>query len=138
MLESVTCKPVVHLAIPYGSYDKRVFNIARKLGYKTIAVPVNGTINLATDPYHLRRFSVHNSTTVRELESIVSSPLYAIINRLYAAGHLIIRYTLGQKFEGRLKTLFARFGLDNPKRLMLIAFTVLALIFIYILSGYFF
>jgi peptidoglycan/xylan/chitin deacetylase (PgdA/CDA1 family) len=137
-LESVTNKQVIHLAIPYGSYDTRVFNIARKLGYKTIAVPGNGTINLATDPYHLRRFSIHTSTTVRELEHIVASPLYAIINRLYAAGHLIIRYTLGQKFEGRLKTLFARFGLDNPKSLIAIALAVLVMTCIYILFGYFY
>jgi peptidoglycan/xylan/chitin deacetylase (PgdA/CDA1 family) len=137
-LESFTNKQVIHMAIPYGSYDKRVFNIARKLGYKTIAVPGNGTINLDTDPWHLRRFSIHNSTTVRELEHIVASPLYAIINRLYAAGHLIIRHTLGQEFEGRLKTLFARFGLDNPKSLIAIAFAVLVMTFIYILFGYFY
>jgi peptidoglycan/xylan/chitin deacetylase (PgdA/CDA1 family) len=138
MLESVTTRQVIHLAIPYGSYDKRVFNIARKLGYKTIAVPGNGTINLDTDIYHLRRFSIHNSTTVRELEHIVASPLYAIVNRLYAAGHLIIRYTLGQKFEGRLKTLFARYGMDTPNRLAATAFAAFMLILIYILFWYFY
>ncbi len=118
-LESITRKPVAHMAIPYGSYDKRVFAIARETGYKTIEVPGKGTINLATSPYNIRRFSIHKDTTLKEFNKILSSPVYAIVNRLYALAHLTIRNVCGKKIESTIKKMCARFGLDNPGRLLM-------------------
>ncbi len=129
-LEAITRKPVVHMAIPYGSYDKRLFKIARETGYKTLEVPGRGTINLDTDPYQLRRIAVHANTTIEELDKIVSSPAYAIMNRLYAAAHLTIRRTLGKEIEDRLKRLSAAFGLDNPARLITVALGALIIMLV--------
>ncbi len=50
------------------SFDKRLFEIARRTGYRTIEVPGRGTINLDTDPFRLRRLSVHNLTTLPQLD----------------------------------------------------------------------
>ena len=124
-LEAITGKPVIHMAIPYGSYDRRLFNIARELGYQTIEVPGRGTINLDTAPYRLRRIAIHSDTTIEELRKIVSSPLFAVVNRLYAAVHLAMRRTLGQNIEGKFKTAFAQLGLDNPIRFAKFAIGVL-------------
>jgi peptidoglycan/xylan/chitin deacetylase (PgdA/CDA1 family) len=129
-LEAITGKPVIHMAIPYGSYDKRLFNIARELGYKTIEVPGRGTINLDTDPYRLRRIAIHSDTTIEELQYIVSSPLFAVVSRLYAAVHLLVRRTLGPYIEDRFKVVFAQLGLDNPWRLAKLAIGVLIIIVI--------
>jgi peptidoglycan/xylan/chitin deacetylase (PgdA/CDA1 family) len=116
-LEAVTGRPVRHMAIPYGLYDKRLFEIARRTGYCTIEVPGKGTINLDTDLFHLRRLSIHNLTTLPQLDKMVSSPLNTLIQRLYAFGQLAVRNTMGSGVEKRLKLLFSRIGLDNPERL---------------------
>lgn len=135
-LEAITGKPVCHMAIPYGSYDSRLFAIARQVGYKTLEVPGRGTINLATEPYCLRRMAVHADTSMEEFEKMLLSPAYAVIGRLYAAAHLAIRRLLGKRVEDRIKKICAAIGLDNPGRmtlivtLVLISLAILYLIFI--------
>lgn len=127
-LEAVTGRPVRHMAIPYGSYDRRLFPIARQVGYKTLEVPGRGTINPDTDPYHLGRMAVHGGTSMAEFEKILFSPGYAVIGRLYAAAHLALRRFMGKAIEDRIKNLCAAFGLDNPVRLMKVAAGIIALV----------
>jgi peptidoglycan/xylan/chitin deacetylase (PgdA/CDA1 family) len=124
-LEAITQRPVIHMAIPYGSYDRRLFRIAQEVGYKTLEIPGRGTINLDTDPYRLRRIAIHSNTTIAELQKIVSSPFFAIVNRLYAATHLAVRRMMGQSIEEKLKRIFAQLGLDNPVRFAKFAIGVL-------------
>ena len=117
-LEAITGRPVRHMAIPYGVFDKRLFEIARRMGYRTLEVPGRGTINLDTDLFRLRRLSVHNLTTLPQLDKMVSSPLNTLLHRLYALGHLAIRNTVGLGVEEKLKLLLSKIGLDNPESLL--------------------
>jgi len=117
-LEAITGKPVVHMAIPYGSYDNRLFTIARQVGYKTLEIPGRGTVNLDSDPYHLGRMAVHSGTSMDEFEKMLFSPTYSVIGRLYAMAHLAGRRFMGKAVEDRIKKLCAVFGLDNPVRLV--------------------
>jgi peptidoglycan/xylan/chitin deacetylase (PgdA/CDA1 family) len=116
-IEAITGRPVRHMAIPYGVFDRRVFAIAERTGYRTIQIPGRGTINLDTDPFRLRRLSVHDRTTLSQLDKMVSSRLNAMIHRLYAFGHLAIRNTVGHGVERRIRLLLAKAGLDNPEGL---------------------
>jgi peptidoglycan/xylan/chitin deacetylase (PgdA/CDA1 family) len=132
-LEAITGKPVVHMAVPYGSMDGRLFSIAREAGYKTLSIPGKGTVNLATDPYDIKRLSIHSTTTMEQFARLVSSPAYIVLNRVYAASHLLIRRIFGQDFEKKLKIMFAQFGLDDAEKLAKIGFAlviVAALIFL--------
>lgn len=116
-IEAITGRPVRHMAIPYGVFDRRVFAIAERTGYRTIQVPGRGTINLDTNPFHLRRLSVHEGTTLSQLDKMVSSRLNAVIHRLYAFGHLAIRNTVGHGVERRIRLMLAKVGLDSPEHL---------------------
>lgn len=127
-LEQITGKQVVHMAVPYGSMDKRLLNIARETGYKTVSVPGKGTVNLDTDPYDIKRLSIHRTTTLAQFGRLVSSPAYVVINRIYAASHLFVRRVFGQSFEKKLKILFARFGLDDAEKLAKLACVLVVLI----------
>jgi len=118
ILEAITGRPVQHMAIPYGVFDKRLFEIARRTGYRTLEVPGKGTINLDTDPFRLRRLSVHNLTTLPQLDKMVSSPLNTLVHRLYAFGQLAIRNTAGPGVEQKLRLLLSKFGLDSPESLL--------------------
>jgi peptidoglycan/xylan/chitin deacetylase (PgdA/CDA1 family) len=115
-LQAITQRPVCHMAIPYGSYDNRLFPIAKELGYKTIVVPGRGTINLDTDAYRLHRMSVHIDTGIDEFNKILASPSFAVISRLYAISHLTIRRVCGKHFEDSLKRVFLLLRLDNPSQ----------------------
>ena len=134
VLEQITDAPVLHMAIPFGSWDRRLRPIVQKCGYQTLAVPGKGTNNLKTPPLALRRLSIHRSTSLAEFEKILTSRWLAVINRIYAAMHLAIRYTIGQGVEKKIKKLFACIGLDNPVRLcalcilLLVAAALIALV----------
>jgi peptidoglycan/xylan/chitin deacetylase (PgdA/CDA1 family) len=136
-LEGITGRPVVHMAIPFGSHDRRLFGIARATGYQTLAVPGKGTNNLATDPFRLRRLSVHRKMTDTQFMRLVRSPAFAVVSRMYAAAHLSIRRTLGQGVETKVKRLFARLRLDNAESfavLFIVAMAVLAVLLYLALS----
>jgi peptidoglycan/xylan/chitin deacetylase (PgdA/CDA1 family) len=116
-LEAITGRPVQHMAIPYGVFDKRLFEIVRRTGYRTLEVPGRGTINPDTDLFHLRRLSVHNGTTLSQLDKMVSSPLNTLMHRLYASIQFAIRNTLGMGMERKIRRLSAKLGLDKPESL---------------------
>jgi peptidoglycan/xylan/chitin deacetylase (PgdA/CDA1 family) len=116
-LEAITDRPVQHMAIPYGVFDKRLFEIVRRTGYRTLEVPGKGTINLDTNLFRLRRLSVHNLTTLPQLDKMVSSPLNTLIHRLYAFGQLALRNTVGPGVEQKMKLLLSKIGLDSPESL---------------------
>lgn len=121
VLEGITGKPVIHMAVPYGSMDKRLLKIARETGYKTVSVPGKGTVNLDTDPFDIKRLSIHSTTNLAQFARLLSSPAYVILQRVYATGHLFVRHVFGQPFEKKLKLLFARFGLDDAEKLAKLA-----------------
>lgn len=131
-LETITGKPVRHMAIPYGSYDRRLFAIAQTVGYETLEVPGRGTINLDTDPYHLRRMAVHAGTSLEEFRKMLLSPGYAVIGRLYAAAHLAIRRILGKRVEDQIKKVCALLGLDSPQRFVKIVVFLFGALLLYV------
>jgi peptidoglycan/xylan/chitin deacetylase (PgdA/CDA1 family) len=135
IIEKITGKPVVHMAVPYGSMDDRLFKIARDVGYKTLSIPGKGTINLASDPYDIKRLSVHNNTTIKQFSMLVGSPTYAVLNRIYAMSHLFIRKTFGRKFEKKLKVIFAQYGLDDAEKLAkigIVAFIIIVFLYLFL------
>ena len=117
-LEAITGRPVRHMAIPWGLFDNRLFEIARHTGYRTMEVPGRGTINLDTDLFHLRRLSVHNLTTLPQLDKMVSSRLNTLIHRLYVFVQLAIRNTVGHGVELKIRRLLLKLGLDNPESIL--------------------
>ncbi len=136
-LEHITGKPVIHMAVPYGSMDNRLLRIARDTGYKTVSVPGKGTINLDTDPFAIKRLSIHSTTNLGQFARLLNSPAYIVLQRIYAAGHLFVRRVFGQSFEKKLKVLFARFGLDDAEKLAKVGFFLVALfaIAVFLLRG---
>ena len=55
VLEEILGKPVSYLAIPSGTYNKTVRQLAKKVGYKAVFGMLKGSNNLQSDRYALRR-----------------------------------------------------------------------------------
>ena len=71
--------------------------------------------------FRLRRLPIHNLTSLSQLEKMVSSPLNALVHRLYAFVHLAIRNTVGHGVETKIRLLLTKLGLDKPESLFKLA-----------------
>jgi peptidoglycan/xylan/chitin deacetylase (PgdA/CDA1 family) len=71
-LEGVVGHPVQWLAYPYGSYDRRVVELARRAGYVLAVTTKGGSCQSAQAPLELRRVEVIDTTGVRGLPALLA------------------------------------------------------------------
>ena len=67
LLEQVIGKPVGHFSCPGGRHDRRVSQIAREAGYRTVTTSEIQVNTSATDPFALGRIAIMRSTSLTEL-----------------------------------------------------------------------
>jgi peptidoglycan/xylan/chitin deacetylase (PgdA/CDA1 family) len=72
-LERCVAHPVQWLAYPYGGFDDRVVEQARRAGYVLAVTTVGGTDQRAARPHELRRFGVLDSTGVAGLAGLLGN-----------------------------------------------------------------
>ncbi len=71
VLEKMTDKPVRHLAVPSGAYNRLVRRMAKECGYDAVFCMLKGTNNAASDRYALRRLVVARDFTLQEFRKML-------------------------------------------------------------------
>jgi peptidoglycan/xylan/chitin deacetylase (PgdA/CDA1 family) len=69
-LEAITHKPVNILCAPNGFSNAQVAKTARRVGYSAVIVGGNGTINISSDPFGLRRVVVEKDISPDEFPKL--------------------------------------------------------------------
>jgi peptidoglycan/xylan/chitin deacetylase (PgdA/CDA1 family) len=69
-LEQLTGKPVEHFSCPGGRYNRRVVQIARDAGYRSMATSRSYANSPSTDPFELGRIPVMRETTLNAFEKL--------------------------------------------------------------------
>jgi peptidoglycan/xylan/chitin deacetylase (PgdA/CDA1 family) len=64
-------KPARFLSYPYGDYNRSVMDLAAQDGYQAAVTTSRGPITSETQPLELKRFLVHNDTTLEEFKTFL-------------------------------------------------------------------
>ncbi len=75
-LEAMLQAPVTQFSIPGGAYDKRVVEVARRVGYTSVLNSVEGYNDERNSPFVLRRFTPRAYTGAPALVDICERPAY--------------------------------------------------------------
>jgi len=68
-----TNAPIRFLSYPFGDYDEAVVAAAQRFGYEAAVTTERGPITRSTPPMRLKRYLVHNDTTLAEFASWLRS-----------------------------------------------------------------
>jgi peptidoglycan/xylan/chitin deacetylase (PgdA/CDA1 family) len=71
LIEQKTGKPVRFISYPYGDYDATVIESAARYGYQAAVTTERGPITSATPPMSLKRYLIHNDTTLEEFKTFL-------------------------------------------------------------------
>lgn len=96
-LEKIIGGHVEHFSCPGGRFDRRVANIAREAGYRTVATSQIHANSKAADRFALGRVAVLRSTSLREFEQICNARGLRRLNaimQLRAAGKKLLGNSL--------------------------------------------
>lgn len=69
-LEQITGQAVEHFSCPGGRWDRRVAELAREAGYKSVATSRNFANSIRTDPFSLGRVAVMRDTPLSVFQRI--------------------------------------------------------------------
>jgi peptidoglycan/xylan/chitin deacetylase (PgdA/CDA1 family) len=70
-IEAQTGSKVRYLCYPYGDYDPAVMDAATKAGYEAALTTERGVITKSTPLLQLKRYLIHNDTTLEEFRGFV-------------------------------------------------------------------
>jgi peptidoglycan/xylan/chitin deacetylase (PgdA/CDA1 family) len=70
-IESRIKKPVRFLSYPYGDHDAEVVAQAARYGYEAAVTTNRGRITRSTPPLQLKRYIIHNDTTLEEFKDFL-------------------------------------------------------------------
>ena len=69
-LEQITGKPIAHFSCPGGRYNRRVVEIVREAGYRSMATSRAYANSPSTDPFALGRIPVMREATLNSFEEL--------------------------------------------------------------------
>lgn len=70
-IEKRTGTPVRYLCYPFGDYDETVAAAAKEYGYEAALTTQRGPITRSTPLFELRRYLIHNDTTLDEFKTFL-------------------------------------------------------------------
>jgi peptidoglycan/xylan/chitin deacetylase (PgdA/CDA1 family) len=94
ILASIAARPLPVLAYPYGDVDDRVKQAARAAGYEAALAVNSGPLEMAADPFEIRRQRVGNSARDAYLRLLLSGA-----EKLYAWS----KWKVGARLAARLR-----------------------------------
>ena len=109
-LERITCKPVEHFSCPGGRYNRRVVQIVRDAGYRSMATSRAHANSPSTDVFELGRIPVMRETTLNTFEELYRGDALWRVTMQNAVRNTAKRL-LGNSFYDRLRS----FVLDRNK-----------------------
>ena len=109
-LERITCKHVEHFSCPGGRYNRRVVQIVRDAGYRSMATSRAYANSPSTDVFELGRIPVMRETTLNTFEELYRGDALWRVT-MQNAVHNTAKRLLGNSFYDRLRS----FVLDRNK-----------------------
>ena len=105
-LEQTAGRAVEHFSCPGGRWDKRVAQVAREAGYKSVATSRTGTNTKTTDPFCLARIAVLRGTSVSDFSR-------------FAAGRGLLPVQVREATRSAVRTLVGNTIYDKVRSLLL-------------------
>jgi peptidoglycan/xylan/chitin deacetylase (PgdA/CDA1 family) len=109
-LEQVIGKPIEHFSCPGGRYNRRVVEVVREAGYRSMATSRAHANTPSTDGFNLGRIPVMRETTLNSFEELYRGDALWKVTMQNAVGNTAKRL-LGNSFYDRLRS----FVLDRNK-----------------------
>jgi peptidoglycan/xylan/chitin deacetylase (PgdA/CDA1 family) len=103
-LEQITGKPVEHFSCPGGRYNRRVMEIVREAGYRSMATSQAGANSPSTDRFELGRIPVMRETTLNAFEKLYRGDALWRVTMQNAVRNSAKRL-LGNSFYDRIRSL---------------------------------
>jgi peptidoglycan/xylan/chitin deacetylase (PgdA/CDA1 family) len=133
VLEQIIGKPVSHLAIPSGAYDRTVRKLAIAAGYKAVFCMLKGTNNKRSDRFALRRLVIARDLSLDDFRRILGSSTASYL-RLESSIQNALLHLLGPRgldalrdtiYESRLGSILRH----SQRRHLVRSFAVLVVLF---------
>lgn len=105
-LEAKTESNIEYFAFPYGTYNGKSLELARKVGYKAV---LTSQLKLNTSderPYLIYRWNVKKNTSTAEFERMISDQNYLDYRIKVASFKNSVKRLLGRKIADKLNVLF--------------------------------
>ncbi len=61
-----------HFALPYGLFNEKIIEIAKKTGYQSVSNTQFGFNNINTSPFYLKRWNIKKSTSLQEIKNVLT------------------------------------------------------------------
>jgi peptidoglycan/xylan/chitin deacetylase (PgdA/CDA1 family) len=71
LIEQQTQKPIRFLSYPFGDFDSAVVDAAARYDYQAAVTTQRGPITRSTSPMALKRYLIHNDTTLEEFKTFL-------------------------------------------------------------------
>ena len=109
-LEQIIGKPIEHFSCPGGRYNRRVVQVVRDAGYRSMATSSANSNSPSTDPFELGRIPVMRETTLKSFEELYRGDALWKVTMQNAVRNIAKRL-LGNSFYDRVRS----FVLDQNK-----------------------
>ena len=110
-LEQIIGKPIEHFSCPGGRYNRRVKEVVREVGYRSMATSLAHANSPSTDRFELGRIPVMRESTLNSFEEIYQGDAFWRVTMQNALRNTAKR-VLGNSFYDRLRS----FVLDRSSR----------------------
>jgi len=111
-LEQITGRPVQHFSCPGGRWDRRVAEIARQSGYRSVTTSRVAANSPRSDPFALGRVAITRGTTLTTFEQKTKGHgLWKL--RLRDAGRSAVKHLLGNRAYDLLRSQILRKNVPN-------------------------
>jgi len=107
-LEDILGRPVLDLALPGGHFNRAVLEMAREVGYRSVATCKVGIYRLGDDPLRLPRLEIRRRLSLEEYRRTFRPGKVLQLKALEAA-KACLRKTVGLSAYGRLRQLVHNF-----------------------------
>jgi peptidoglycan/xylan/chitin deacetylase (PgdA/CDA1 family) len=110
-LEQIIGKPIEHFSCPGGRYNRRVVEVVREAGYRSMATSLAHANSPSTDLFELGRIPVMRESTLNSFEEIYRGDAFWRVT-MQNAFRNTAKLVLGNSFYDRLRS----FVLDRSSR----------------------
>ncbi len=111
-LEDIIGRPVLDFALPGGHGNRRIFEVARQSGYRSVATCQVGVFQSGSDPFHIPRLEIRRGLSIEGFQNTFSARKLKQL-QFIECGKSFVRRSLGLSNYTRLRKVVHRFVTIN-------------------------
>jgi len=108
LLEDIIGKAVIDIAIPGGHYNRRIIDIAKQCGYRSVATCKVGIHRFGNDPYGIRRIEIRRTLSQKGFQNTFKNKNLLQLQAI-EYGKAIFRRTFGLKNYTKIREVGHRY-----------------------------